>query len=150
MIMANVTRWNPVRDLLTMREAMDNAFNDRFMRVFEGGRAAVLPIDAYATEEAIVIMTDVPGLKPDELKVTFEGDTLTIRGEIKPVEQKNFLLRERMVGKFERTLTVNTPVDADKIEAEFENGVLTLTLPKAEAVKPKQINIRPKTTVNNN
>jgi HSP20 family protein len=144
--MANVTRWNPVRDLLTMRETMDQLFNDRFFRNFEGAnRTALLPVDAYANDDAIFIVADVPGLKPEDLSVTYEGDTLTIRGEFKAnAEQKNYFLRERMVGKFERVLTVNTPIDSNRIEAVFENGVLTLTLPKAEAVKPKQIAVKAK------
>lgn len=148
--MANVTRWNPVRDLLTLRETMDQLFNDRFFRTFEGAsRTALLPVDAFATEDAIVIVADVPGLKPEDINIVFEGDTLTIRGEFKSqTEQKSYVLRERMTGKFERTLTVNTPIDSSRIEAVFENGVLTLTLPKSEAVKPKQIAVKAKSSSN--
>ena len=107
-----------------------------------GGAAWQLPLDAYANEDAIVLTADVPGLKPEELEVTLEGDTLTIRGELKNRdEQHNYVLRERPTGRFERTLTINTPIDASKVEATFADGVLTLTLPKAEAVKPKQIKV---------
>lgn len=150
--MANVTRWNPVRDLLTLRETMDQLFNDRFFRTFEGtSRTALLPVDAFVTEDAIVIVADVPGLKAEDINIVFEGDTLTIRGEFKPqAEQKNYVLRERMTGKFERTLTVNTPIDSGRIEAVFENGVLTLTLPKSEAVKPKQIAVKAKSSNSQN
>jgi HSP20 family protein len=143
--MSQITRWNPVRDLISMREMMDQVFNDRFMRATEPGRAALLPIDVYADENAIVLMADVPGLKPEELAITFEGGTLIIRGEIKPLaEVKNYLLHERTTGRFERSLTINTPINADGIEATFEHGVLTLTLPKAEAAKPKQISVKTK------
>ncbi len=146
--MASVTRWNPVRDLIGLREAMDQLFNDRFDRASAGRdfslpRKWLLPIDAYADDNAIVITTNVPGVKPDDLKITLEGDTLTIRGEVPPdAEDRNYLLRERATGSFERILTVNTPIDGNKIEAAFENGVLTLTLPKAEAAKPKQITVK--------
>jgi len=142
--MSNLTRWNPVRDLINFRDSMDQVFNDRFFRGFDmGTRTPVLPIDAYSTDDAIVLVADVPGLKPEELNITMEGDTLTIKGELKPAaEPRNYLLRERLVGKFERTLTVNTPIDVNKVDARFENGVLTLTLPKAEAVKPKQITVK--------
>jgi HSP20 family protein len=143
--MTSITRWNPVRDLIQMREAMDQLMNDRFFRVFDSGRPSVLPMDAYVEKDAIVLVADVPGLKPEDLEVVFEGDTLTIRGEFKaPAENKNYLLRERLTGKFERTLTVNTPIEAANITAEFEAGVLRLTLPKAEAAKPKQITVQVK------
>ena len=143
--MSSLTRWNPVRELITMREALDRFVDETFRGTRGSGVSAwALPIDAYATQDAIVLVADVPGVNANDLQITFEGDTLTIRGEIKPAEQKNYLLRERMFGNFERTLTVNTPVDGDKIDARFDNGVLTLTLPKAEAAKPKQISIKTK------
>jgi len=72
-----------------------------------------------------------------------ESNTLTIRGELKNrLEGRNYLLSERATSHFERILTINTPIDSNKIEAEFENGVLTLTLPRAEANKPKQIAVK--------
>jgi len=141
-----ITRWNPVRDVLSMREAMDRVFDDSFrsnQRQTDG--VWLLPMDAYVTNDAIVIKADVPGLKADDLSVTLEGETLTIRGEIKAEsDQQKFLLRERPIGRFERILTINTPIDSAKVEAHFENGVLTLTLPKAEIAKPRQITIKPK------
>lgn len=145
--MATVTRWNPVREMITLREAMDQLFNESYLRNRDhrhhnGSAAWQLPLDVYANEDAIVLAADVPGLKPEELEVTLEGDTLTIRGELKNRdEQRNYVLRERPTGRFERTLTINTPIDASKVEATFADGVLTLTLPKAEAVKPKQIKV---------
>jgi HSP20 family protein len=144
--MTSINRWNPVRELLSIRDEMDRIFNERFFRT--ENRPMLLPIDAYMTDEALVLVADVPGLTPEDIHITFEGDTLTIRGEYKANgDSKNYLLRERMVGKFERVLTINTPVDSNKIEADFENGILTLTLPKAEAAKPKQITVRAKTPV---
>jgi HSP20 family protein len=130
--------------MITLREAMDQVFNDNYMhnRDYRQPQVWQLPVDAYATEDAIVLTADVPGLKPEELNVTLEGDTLTIRGELKNREEnRNYLLRERATGLFERVLTINTPIDTNKVKAEFSDGVLTLTLPKAEAVKPKQIKV---------
>ena len=140
--MANVVRWNPVRDMIQMREQMDRLFNEQqFGREFRSNWS--LPIDAYATSDSIVLKADVPGLKPEDIQITLEGDTLTIRGEFKnDADDKNHLIRERVAGKFERTLTISTPIDPAKVEATFENGVLTLTLPKAEAVKPRQITVK--------
>jgi len=141
-----MNRWNPIRDMITMREAMDRVMDDAF-RTRQGQTSAqsawLLPIDAFVTDDAIVLQSDVPGLKPEELSVTLEGDTLTIRGELKAAgNERKYLLRERPTGRFERTLTINTPIDQTKVEAQFADGVLTLTLPKAEAVKPRQITIK--------
>ncbi len=148
-----VNRWNPVRDMITLRETMDQLMNDAYARNRDyrtQPAAWQLPVDAYATEDAIILVADVPGLKPEDLDVTLEGDTLTIRGEIKPQEKQNYLLRERMSGRFERVLTINTPIETNKVEATFENGVLTLVLPKAEAVKPKQIKVNAVKSVTGN
>ena len=143
--MSNVTRWNPVRDVITMREAMDRMFEDTFGRNREFRQAFPLPIDATVNEDAVVLRTDVPGVKPEDVHITLEGDTLTIKGEFKNEADKNgqnYLMRERVSGKFERTLTINTPINPDNIEAKFENGLLTITLPKAEAAKPRSITIK--------
>lgn len=139
-------RWNPVRDLIQMRDMMDQLTNEAVGRGRDGrngGATWRLPVDAYSTEDAIVLIADVPGLKPDDVSVTLEGDTLTLSGEFKGEQNvPNFLLRERPVGQFERTLTVNTPIDPNKLEATVEYGVLRVTLPKAEAVKPRQIAVK--------
>jgi HSP20 family protein len=142
-----MNRWNPIRDMITMREAMDRVMDDA-LRTRQGQTAAqtawLLPVDAFVTDDAIVLQSDVPELKPEELSVTLEADTLTIRGELKATgNEHKYLLRERPTGRFERTLTINTPIDQNKVEAQFADGVLTLTLPKAEAVKPRQITIKP-------
>jgi len=106
-------------------------------------RVIKLPIDAYATENELVIVAPAPGVAPDTVEITIEGDTLTIKGEIKPpLENVNYIYRERAFGPFMRTLTLNVPVQADKAEATFEHGLLTLTIPKAEAVKPKAIKVK--------
>ncbi len=144
--MTRIARWDPVRDMITMRQAMDRAMDESFARGAEtrGTGAWLLPMDAYVTEDAIVIRADVPGITPEDLDITLEGDTLAIRGEIQRErdETRKYVLLERPTGKFERTLTINTPIDHDKVEASFKDGVLTLTLAKAEAVKPRQIAVK--------
>jgi len=144
--MTKLARWDPVRDMITMRHAVDRLLDEAFARGTEtrGTGAWLLPMDAYITEDAIVIRADVPGLSANDLDITLEGDTLTIRGEIKRDEQegRKYVLLERPTGRFERTLTINTSIDHEKVEASFKDGVLTLTLPKAEAVKPRQITIK--------
>ncbi len=139
-----LSRWDPFREVVTLREAMDRLFEDSFIptrrRVRE--EAFRLPLDAYVTPEEIVILANMPGVKPEEVEITIEGDTLTIKGERPaPLENVDYVLQERAYGKFQRTLTINIPVDANKAEAKFENGLLTLTIPKAEAAKPKTIQV---------
>ncbi len=141
-----ITRWNPFREAVTLREAMDRLFEDSFVPAGrqEGPREQImrLPLDAYVTAEEIIIVANMPGVKPEGVEITVEGDTLTIKGERPaPFENVDYVLQERTFGKFQRALNINIPVDANKAEAKFENGLLTLTIPKAEAVKPKTIQV---------
>ena len=141
-----VVRWNPSRELVSLRDAMDRLFEDSFVRpIWSGETERRLPLDVYTTPSEIVITANVPGLKPEEVDITLEGDTLAISGEIPaPLENVEYLFHERGHGKFSRTLTINVPVEHDKAEATFENGVLSIVLPKAEAVKPKTIKVSAK------
>lgn len=145
-----LTRWDPFRDVVTLREAMDRMFEDSYSPqrrvVPDGGqRKFRLPIDAYVTAEEIVIQANMPGVKPEDVEITLEGDTLTIKGQRPaPLENVNYVLQERTSGEFQRTLTINVPVDANKAEAKFENGLLTLTIPKSEAARPKTIQVTAK------
>lgn len=149
--MTNLVRWEPFRDLMSLREAMDRLFEESFVRPRTGWLAPAgveaLAVDMYETPDAIVVKSAVPGIKPEELDISITGDTLTIKGETKTeeeVKEANYLRRERRYGAFSRSLTIPVPVVADKAEAEFENGVLTLKLPKAEEVKPKAIKVQTK------
>jgi HSP20 family protein len=105
----------------------------------------ILPLDVWATAEAFQVNTYLPGVNPEDVEITFEADELTIRGKFPaPAEGTEFIKRELFHGSFARRLSFNVPVDADRIEAHFHNGLLTLTIPKAEAIKPKQIKIQAK------
>ena len=148
-----IVRWNPWREAVTLREAMDQLFEESFVhprtRQRQGEslreRSYRLPLDVYTTPEEIVVVASLPGLTPDEVDIAIEGDTLTIRAELRPpLENVEYLFQERGYGAVARTLTLNVPVEADKAEAAFENGVLTLTLPKAEETKPKVIKVKSK------
>ncbi len=89
----------------------------------------------------------MPGVKPEDVQITAHGDTLTIRASVKEEQEKKdeyYYLRERRLGEFQRTVTLSTPVNADKARTQFENGVLTLILPKLEEAKPKQIKVNGK------
>jgi HSP20 family protein len=105
---------------------------------------ATLPLDVAETENEFVIKAALPGVKPDDVQITVQGDTLTIRGESKAEEEKkgeHWHIRERRFGAFQRSVTLATPVDPDRAQAQYEHGVLTLTLPKSEAAKPRQIKV---------
>jgi len=146
----SVTRFSPLRDMVTLRQAMNRLFEDSFVPQVGWGeelrdRQYRLPLDVYTTPEEIVIVASFPGLTADEVDIVLEGDSLTIRGELRPpLENVDYLFQERPYGTFSRTLTLNVPVDVSKAEAVFENGVLTLTLPKAEETKPKVISVKGK------
>lgn len=145
-----VVRWNPSRDLVSLREAMDRMFEESWVRPSrnyweerEEAHVWRLPVDVYSTEEEIVIQASVPGIHPDAVEIVIEGDTLTIRGELPGhLENVNYLFQERPTGKFIRALSLNIPVDAGRAEATFGNGLLTLVIPKAEAIKPRQIKVK--------
>jgi HSP20 family protein len=102
-----------------------------------------LPVDIWTSDNAYHISAYLPGVAAEDVEITFENDILTIRGELPSVEEEQeFVRRELFHGAFERTLTFNVPVNSDAIEATFQNGVLTLSVPKADEVLPKQIKIQ--------
>jgi HSP20 family protein len=134
---------------MTLREAMDHLFDDAFTRPLRmgNGQWSIPAVDMYQTDNEIVVKAALPGIKADEVQINVTGELLTIKGEVKEneeVKEKAYHLREQRWGAFERTLALPTDVVADKAKADFENGVLTITLPKAEAVKPKTIAIKTK------
>jgi HSP20 family protein len=101
----------------------------------------------YQTNDEVVVKAAVPGLKADDVQINVTGDTLFIKGEAKQEEEKKdktYHIREQRWGSFERSVMLPTNVIADKAKAEFENGILTITLPKAEEVKPKTIPVKAK------
>ena len=146
--MSNLTRWEPVREMMTLREAMDRLFDDAFTRPISMSGGSVLPaIDLYQNANEVVVKAALPGLKAEDVQISITADVLTLRGEFKQeTEQKEttYHIREQRYGSFERSLALPTDVQTDKAKADFENGVLTITLPKAEAVKPKTITIKAK------
>ena len=137
---------------MTLRDAMDRLFDDAFTRPFslirEGGSTWSSPaIDMYQTDNEVVVKAALPGLKPDEVQINVTGDILTLRGEVKHEEEKkdkSWHIREHRWGSFERSVRLPTGVIADKARADFQNGILTITLPKLEEVKPKTITVKAK------
>ena len=146
--MSNLIRWEPMREMMTLREAMDRLFDDAFTRpVGISGVSAMPAVDMYQTNDEVVVKATLPGLKAEDVHITVTGETLTLRGEYKQEnEQKEatYHIREHRSGSFERSLLLPTDVKADKAKADFEDGILTITMPISEEVKPKSITIKAK------
>lgn len=168
-------QWSPFRDMLSLRDAMDRLMQSSFVRpsgLLGGGTMAHMPLDVVERDNDYQIEAAMPGVHPDDVQITVQNDTLTIRGQVSRTEtipqpqgqqgqqaqqgqrqqgqgqgqgqgggQPNYLTRERYYGTYFRQVTLPTPVNSDKAQARFENGILYLTLPKAEEAKPKQIRI---------
>lgn len=147
----SVVRWEPFRDLVSLRDAMDLLFEESFVQppghpqpVADG---SFLPVDIYETEESLVVAAPVPGVKPEDVEISISGDTLTIKGETKSeekLERENYIRQERRYGSFCRAVALPNGLDRDKAEAGFEDGVLKVTFPKSEEVKPKSIKVQVK------
>jgi HSP20 family protein len=100
-------------------------------------------VDIYETEKELVLCADVPGVRPEDVDLRFERGELLLHGRVSPRQpEEEFLLQEYEVGDFYRAFTIHESIDTNKITAECKNGVLTVHLPKAEAVLPKQITVR--------
>jgi HSP20 family protein len=146
--MAKLIKWEPLREMMGMRHAMDRLFDDFLSyapMTYKG--YGVVNLDMYQTDNDIVIKAAIPGVKPQDLKISVTSDVLTIRGEVKvdeEVKEANYHIRERRYGSFSRSVTLPGKVVADKAVAEFKDGVLNLTLPKAEEIKPKTITVKAK------
>jgi HSP20 family protein len=148
--MTSLIRWEPVRELDGMRDAMDRLFDESFFRPLVPAlwdTASMPTMDLYQTEESVVVKMGLPGVKPEDIQVSVTNGVLNIRGEVKEEKEekeKTYHLRERRYGSFSRSVTLPSNVSVDKSDAVFENGVLTLTLPKAEEAKAKTITVKPR------
>ena len=149
--MSNLIRWEPMREMVTLRDAMDRLLDDAFTRPWgltdDWHGSASLPLDMYQTDDEVVVKAAVPGMKAEDVQISVTGDMLTIKGETKEkseVKEKAYHIREQRWGAFERSVSLPTAVVSEKAKAEFEDGVLTVTLPKAENVKTKTITVKAK------
>ena len=147
--MANVVRWDPYREMDSMSRLMDRWFGG-IPRVWvdeADGAEGYVPLDLYETDNEVVVQAALPGVKPEDVDIQISGDTLTIRGETKHEEEENkrdYYRQESWYGSFARSVTLPVQVNADGADAVFENGVLKLTIPKAEEAKPKTIKVKPR------
>src|SRR5438270_3033279 len=143
--MATLDRWEPFRGSSSENQ-LNRLFSDFFGRASqEQNLTSWAPaVDIYEGEHELVVKADLPDIRPEELDIRVENNILTIRGERKfekKVDEKNYLRVERAYGSFARSFTLANSVNSDAIKADYQNGVLTLTIPKKEEAKPKQIKI---------
>jgi HSP20 family protein len=146
-----IERWHPFTELMSLRQAMDRLFEDSFVRpshvLTSLGEVAAPALDIYQTPNEVVVKAVLPGVKPDDVSIDITGDTLTVKGESKAgqeVKREDYLYQERRYGAFSRSVVLPSGLKSDKAEATMEDGVLTLTIPKAEEVKPKAIKVKAK------
>ena len=149
--MGSLMRWEPMRDFVSLGDAMDRLFEDSFIARPRGWlaplRAADLAMDVYETKNQVVVKTALPGIKPEDVEITITGNTLTIRGESKQeneVKDADYIRRERHYGSFARTVTLPGGLKSDKAEATFKDGMLTLEIPKTEESKTRTITVKSK------
>jgi HSP20 family protein len=144
--MANLTRWDPFNDMLTLREAMNQLFEDSFVAPgkFPHERGFTPALDLSESADGYLVEVAVPGIKPEDLQVTLENNVLTIKGESRQEaedKQRNYHRVERHYGSFQRTIALPSTVKSDSIQASLDNGILRLDIPKSEEVKPRRISV---------
>lgn len=145
----NIVRWNPFREMANMQNAMDRLFEDAWRgnwptaTTWAGFDSPAL--DIHETDSAYTVAVPLPGINPDDINVRMQDGTLTISGELpqpKVEDNAKVVVQERYYGKFSRSVTLPAHVDASKVEATYDNGVLNLSLPKLPEAQPKQIAVK--------
>jgi len=146
-----IERWHPFTEPMSLRQAMDRLFDDSFIRpsriLSTLGEAGAPTLDIYQTPNEVVVKAALSGLKPKDVSIDITGETLTIKGKSKAeqeVKEEDYLYQERRYGAFSRSAALPSGLKSDKAEATMEDGVLTLTVPKAQEVKPKAIKVKAK------
>jgi len=144
-----VIRWDPFREMSSLQERMNRLFSDFRLRTPLGEEeitqgAWVPPVDIYETSDSIVLEAELPGLTKDNIVVEVKNNTLTLKGDKKferEVKEENYHRVERSYGSFQRAFTLPSTVQQDRVKAKFRDGILEITIPKAEEAKPKQIKV---------
>jgi HSP20 family protein len=146
-----ISRWDPMNDVSAMRNAMDRIFEQSVGRLpaFRGGEdlgMSALGMDVYETNDSYVVKAAIPGVDPKDVDISVDDDILTISGEFNQKDEsnnENYIRREMRYGSFQRSLRLPPTVDADKADAQFEHGVLKLTLPKKPEARARSLKITP-------
>jgi HSP20 family protein len=147
--MMDLIQWNPLREMVSLRERMSRLFDDSWFRTDGYGDDVAMgmwspAVDMFEKDDHLVIKAELPGMEKKDINLDLKDGVLTLRGERKhenQVQDENFYRREMSYGKFVRTFSLPSDVDPEKIKAEFQNGLLTIEVPKPEQHKPKQITV---------
>ncbi len=147
--MANIMRRRPLMEMVGLRNDMDRFLNDAFRSFFDEGYGENFErrpsVDLEETKDHITISAELPGIKKDDIKISIVDNKVMLSGEIneeKNVKETNYYLKERVRGKFSRSFNLPSPVDSTRADASYKDGILRLTIPKAEEAKPKEIEIK--------
>ncbi|MCH7624797.1 MAG: Hsp20/alpha crystallin family protein [Chloroflexi bacterium] len=138
-------RWEPFRELRRMDEMMNRLRRGHWGHAPSGFERWAVPLDVVEEDDKIIVRATLPGVKPEDIDVTLENDVLTINAETKVETEdrrENYLVRERRAGKFHRTLRLPDTVDSEKVDTKYENGIVEITFPKAEAKKARRLSIK--------
>lgn len=148
--MNSLVRWDPFRQGLSYRSAVDRLFDDSLIQpdawLYPMG-IADFAVDVYETKDEVMVQAALPGIKPEDAEISITGNALTIRGESreeKQVKEENYIRKERRYGSFSRVVALPEGLVGEKAEATFENGMLKLRIPKNEEIKPKIIKVKTK------
>jgi HSP20 family protein len=143
-----IIRWDPFRDLVTLREKMNRLFEDTLP--YRGEEKELIAgswtpaVDIYEKENALVLTTELPGLDEKDIEIKIEDNSLTLKGERKfekETKEDDYHRLERSYGSFSRSFTLPRYIDEDKINAEYENGILKITMPKKAELKAKKVKV---------
>ncbi|MCX7917242.1 MAG: Hsp20/alpha crystallin family protein [bacterium] len=143
--MAKLAKWNPIKEVLDLRDDFDRLIDRFFSRdfeIWEGVRA--FDVDIYEDEDNVIVKAEIPGMNKEDISVSLTEDTITISGkkaEEKKVEKENYYRKEIRTGSFSRSFTLPCGVDKEKVKAVYKNGILEITLPKLEKEKTKEVKI---------
>ena len=144
--MANLMRYDPFREMLSLRGTANRMFERSFVFPTWGiTNATLAPMDVIENEQGYQLKVQLPGVKPEDIELMVRQNTLTLKGQhssTKEEKKKNWVVKEIRSGSFGRSITFEKPIDADKIDTSYENGVLTISVPYSEAGKPKKISIK--------
>ena len=145
--MTLMRRPSPMADVVTLRDAMERLFDDRFFRPlwpWDGEREGIPALDLFTTPEAVIAKVALPGVKPEDIDVEIAGDTVTVRGSFQEeteITETGYINKELGRGEVTRSFVLSTPVRPEAATATFQDGLLTLTLPKTDAVKPRHVKV---------
>ena len=138
-------RWEPFRDIRRMDEMMNRLWRGHVRYGPGEDQKWAVPLDVVEEDDKIIVRATLPGVKPEDIDVTLENEVLTIRAETKAnteERKESYLLRERRAGKFHRTLRLPDTVDSENVETKYENGIVEITFPKAEAKRARRLSIK--------